>query len=545
MKPTRIALLLAFAVLASTMVFSQGSTYLPQPGRYGLSSWAINNQRVASQYNYYIESLQGSGLGAYTFPPQVIYQALPLGGGKYLNPFNTNAPVKVIDINSANTETVTFTSNTCTTGGGVASVCTLSLNTSNTHTSYILRSGTCGLREALNDLGTGGGEVIVDQRFYDDGCTQSTITGINALVATSTSSGVGPLYQNQYIHDISNGQDTWYGLKPTNNTLISAGSAPTTGTVAGGTFTNGNVIMTYAYVDALGNQSLPSSETTQATGGTTNGLTLTAPAATTGAVGYIVYCTAVGGSTGTEIGCGTGAAGMPNATNCTLTTLENSIPACAIGSNFQVLAPVTSTTKEPILGTAHTAFGFQPFNTFPEFGPSSNLGTFQTLYLPFATTSTITSGSNADVAVAYVPAGYFNRLGASYDVCIKAASTNAATAVPTWTLKAATAYGQSSVTLGTVLLPTQTGAVTTDGCFNLTTAATGSSGTFWTSTPTGLLEAINSTGVVVQGMEVTTAASSAIDLTKPMYLSVNLAAGTANITSVTVNGLQIRPVNGN
>src|SRR6266567_3708012 len=176
--------LIAFCLLATPWMFSQGGIYLPQPGRYGLSAWAINNQRVASQYNYYIESLTGSGLGAYSFPPQVIYQALPLGAGKYLNPFNTNATVRVIDINSSLSETVAFTANSCTSGGGVASVCTLTLATSNAHTSYILRSGTCGLREALNDLGGLGGEVIVDQRFYDDGCTASTITTAATLGGT-------------------------------------------------------------------------------------------------------------------------------------------------------------------------------------------------------------------------------------------------------------------------------------------------------------------------------------------------------------------------
>ena len=123
-------LLVRFALAG--MAFGQGSTYLPNPGRYGLSAWAINNQRVASQYNYYIDSLSTSGLGAYTFPPQVIYQGLPLGGGKYLNPFNTNATVKIVDMNSTLTETVAFNSNSCTSAGGVASVCTLSLANSNT-----------------------------------------------------------------------------------------------------------------------------------------------------------------------------------------------------------------------------------------------------------------------------------------------------------------------------------------------------------------------------------------------------------------------------
>lgn len=532
MKLTRIAVPLLLIGTLITAAFAQNpATSGSNAGRYGLTAWAINNQRVASQFNYDIDATTQNGFsGTFTFPISACTQALTFGGNRNVNPFATNASVNIVDLTSANTEVVNGVVPTYS-----GTTCSLALAALNTHSSFHLRSGTCGLREAINDLGANGGEIVIDQKFYDDGCTQATITGLNPLV-TSTS---GPIRQNVFVHDISNGQDTYYGLKPTNNTLIAAGAAPTMGTVAGGTFTNGNVIGTYVYVDALGNKSLPSSETTQATGGTTNGLTMTSPAAATGAVGYLVELTAVGGSTLTEIEY------VPTAANCTLTTLENVIPACAIASNFSVLAPLTSTSKEPILGTAHTAFGFQPYNTMPEFAPSNTNGSFQTLYLPFAATATVTAASTADVAVAYIPAGYLNRLGASYDVCFKAASTNAATAVPTWALTAATLYGQTIRTLGSVVLPTQTGAVTTDGCFNLTTAATGASGTLWVSTPTGLLEAINSTGVTVQGMEVTTAVSGTLDLTKSLYLALNLGATTANITSVTVNGLQIRPVNGN
>lgn len=53
----------------------------------------------------------------------------------------------------------------------------------------------------------------VDQRFYDDGCSVSTITGLT--VGTSIPAiGTPALQANQYIHDISNGQDTWYNLQP-------------------------------------------------------------------------------------------------------------------------------------------------------------------------------------------------------------------------------------------------------------------------------------------------------------------------------------------
>lgn len=531
----RVFALVCLLVLMITGIATQaqqpiGNNY----GTYGVTGYKLNGQAVASQYAQWSLPSVAAVAGTFSFPPT--FCQIQLGGGRIFNPLSTNASLKIIDAVSANTETVTPSAITLT-----SSLCTVSMAPSNTHVSYTIVSGTCGLQEAINDLGTSGGEVVITQEFYDKGCTQSTITGLNPLV-TSTS---GPIRQNIYIHDISAGQDTWYGIKPTTTSLISAAAAPTTGTVAGGTFTNGNVIITTVYVDALGNLSLPSSESTQATGGTTNGLTVTAPAASTGAVGYQVYCTAVGGSTATEIGCGTGTGGYPNATNCTLTNLENVIPACAMTANFQVLAPVTSTSKEPILGTAHTTFAYQPFNTFPGFAPSNTNGSFQTLYLPFAATSTVASGNSADVAVFHVPAGYFNRLGGSWDVCFKIASTNVATAVPTWTLTAATLYGQTIRTLNTVVLPTQTGAVTTDGCFNITTAATGASGNFWVGTIGPVTEAINSTGVTVAGMDVTTAVSSNLDLTKDMYLAINLAAGTANITGVTPNIVQLRPVNGN
>ena len=89
MKPTRIVsmlLVMACLVTAVPAAFSQGASILPAPGRYGLTSWAINNQRVASQYNYFIDSLFGSGLGSFTFPPGVIYQAVPKGSNAASSP---------------------------------------------------------------------------------------------------------------------------------------------------------------------------------------------------------------------------------------------------------------------------------------------------------------------------------------------------------------------------------------------------------------------------------------------------------------------------
>jgi hypothetical protein len=523
-------LVLAMIVIAVPADAQNPATYGNAAGRYGLTAWAINNQRVASQFNYDIDSIFGGNSvasGAFTFPISTCTQALPLGGNKNVNPFNTNASVKIVDVSSSLTETVNGV--TPTYSGGL---CTLSFTATNTHTSFHLRSGTCGLREALNDLGANGGVIIVDQKFYDDGCTQSTITGLNALVSSTS----GPIYQNQYVHDVSNGQDMWYALRPTATTLISAGAAPTTGTVAGGTFTNGNVIVSYTYVDALGRESLPSSETTQASGGTTNGITVTSPAVATGAVGYRPYFTAVGGSTLTEIAAGAGAAGDPTAAGCTLTTLETMRPACAIGSTFTALAPVTSTSKEPTIGYATTTMTFQPVSGLVPMSPTSQtLGTFIPTQFANAAQGTI-NNSNEDLAVIQIPAGYFNTIGKSYQVCYKTATaTQVASSVIAMKLNLSTAYNQSPVTLSTATYGTYTQAAagTQTGCWIITTAATGASGTFWAQGTGLFLNILNSAPTTTTGAtaDVTTAVSSTVDLTKNVYLALNMTGtGSANIT---------------
>lgn len=545
MKLNRIAALFATVTLLFTAAIAQGPANAPGAGRYGLTGWAINNQRVASQFNYYLDATFQTGVGGtFSFPAKACASLLNFGGGKNVGPFATNARVNIIDQVAANTEVV----------NGVAPVysggtCSLAFSVANTHSagSYVLRSATCGLREALNDLGTNGGEVIVDQKFYDDGCTAATITGLSALVSSTT----GPIYQNQYVHDISNGQDTWYALRNSATTLIAAGVLPVSATVTGGTFTNGNVIETYTYVDALGRESLPSAETTQATGGTTNGIVITAPAASTGAVGYRVYFTAVGGASGSEIAAGAGAAGDPNSTNCTLTTLENLRPACAIGANFTALAPVTSTSKQPTIGYATTTMAFAPVTGLPALSPSSQtIGTFVPTQFNNAAQGTLNSGATASEDLAYIqiPAGYFNSIGKSYQVCAKiATATQVATAVPVVKLQMATAYLQSPVTLSTLTFATQTQAAagTIQGCWVITTAATGSSGTFWSSTPTAWTNTLNSTPAqtVAASVDVTTAVSSAVDLTKNVYLSLNLAnTVAANITGPQALQFTITPL---
>jgi Na+/serine symporter len=111
-------------------------------------------------------------------------------------------------------------------------------------------------------------------------------------------------------------------------------------------------------------------------------------------------------------------------------------------------------------------------------------------------------------------------------------------------LTGANEYGQSPVTLATAAFPTQTQAAagTQQGCFTLQTAVTGTSGKFWVSAPTGnfINFANAAVGTQVLAPEATTANGSTINLTKQIYLAVNLQAANANnITGPIVNSVTI------
>jgi hypothetical protein len=149
------------------------------------------------------------------------------------------------------------------------------------------------------------------------------------------------------------------------------------------------------------------------------------------------------------------------------------------------------------------------------------------------------------VALVYIPAGYFNYLGKSVDVCFTAASTDVANAVPTWSLTVANQYGQSPATIASIALPTATGAVGTSGCFTLSTAVTGASGKFWGG---GTVIQAQGTTTLSPGTTVATTAlpaSNNPNLTQGVWLALNLAAATANITGVTVNQFYLKPINNN
>lgn len=416
-----------------------------------------------------------------------------------------NTQTSVTATASTNTVTLTATANfgTAFAGGNVLVVSNC------TPSGYNSSQGGNGATFALASGGSGG-------------------TTLTYLVQTaSLGAGTGCIVQAASPNGFN--QPLYFALRPSGTTLISAAAASVI-TAVTGSLTSGAYYAKTAYVDCVGGVSLPSTESAQS--GTITGMSLSSPVATAGACGWLPYITANGGSTNTEIL----AKQTIDSNICPLSTLETVIPACAIGSPAVITAGNPSATSKPVVeSTAHTTFAFEAFAN-----PPLN---FQASFPPFAAVTTISSSANADVAQFYVPANYFSAINKALRVCLKANYSVTSTGVPTLTLTASNNYAQSPVTLATFLFATQAAAVTTNGCVTLNVAVSGTSGTFWAN---GILtQVLNSTQVGAAVGDVTTAASSALDLTKGLWFAVNDAQGTASATSYTVNALTLEPLTAN
>ena len=346
--------------------------------------------------------------------------------GVPFTPLAINAPVSVGG--PSNLETVTPSAVSCTTPLIYAS-CTFTATFSNTHgRGEPVTTGTYGLQEAINYAlqSTNGGTVVVDKPWALRGGTTSLITA------------AAPFSQ-VVIEDTRTG-DSFYSEQPTtiNSLAVPTTLTGTTAVFSGtGTWTNAAQYLCVTYVDALGGEG-PCSLTYNQTPSANTSLTITAPAASTGAVGWRAY----GGASynATYL--------LPiTTTACTLTTLESIMPACAIGSNGTWAAIfVNTTTLRPnatvsggVLSTptvnisnpqpaGHTTFGYQPSGTLPE--------PFQTHYAAFPAYGSLTSGQVAVLGSVNLPAGFLNVIGRTvrFKGKLNLGSTNTAT-LPTLNLR--------------------------------------------------------------------------------------------------------------
>jgi len=469
-------------------------------------------------------------------------------------PFNTNATVYIVDSVSANSEVVTPT-----TVVNQSSQCGITASTSHSHYSFQMKSGTAGLQEAVNALGSSQTyvqTVFLDTRWYNqaNNVPSTTPAAIIAAVAGNTQVQLVDATTYPFTYYTWNGANyvksslgsggQFYGLKPSSNTVISPPTALTTaggaaatlnnlgtgGTVAAGAYRAG-----ITYVDALGGESLLSTDSASTavttTSGTTSSIQITAPAAATGAVGYRVYITAASGASGSEVFY------SPTAAGCTQSA-KTWIAACAMNSNSNITALVTSTSLVPTEATAHaTAIT----------ASSRPLEQFQTEYGPFVDTSTQSAASSYVAAEFAAPTTLFNTLNKHVQICGNIEATAVNTAVPTMSLQVSNARGQSNNTIATFTPGALTGAAyETNFCVDMVTAVIGASATVQAYGQ--LTEALASSGVPPSSGTVTDknagSTVSFADLTKStLHFQLVSSPTTAGFSAYIVKSLSIKVLN--
>ena len=406
-----LALALAFSSVAQNRVRFAGE-YAAIDFAYGLTPG------VAGPLQVYTANGATTGTSTVT----IVTPVVTLGDGTTLYPVTTNTPI-TIDTGT-NQETVTpSTVSGCNYNSGYGGC---SISASFTHIHGIgtpITTGTAGLQEALNYAqGQGGGKVAVDNRW-------SLYGGTNALITAAAP------YSSVFIEDNRGGSGTlalptvavapYWTAQPSTLTSLAVPSTLTSTTMTwSGTGTwSGTYHVCVTYVDMLGGEG-PCSADYSSASGTNFALNITSPAASTGAVGYRVY-----GSTTYA----TAYLLATTSTNCTLTNLEQVMPACAIGSNavFPTLYlsttalrpnPHTSlsvNTSQP-LPQGHTTFAYAPTATVPV--------NFQTNYGPFPALGALTSGQIATLGTINLPQGYLNVIGRTVRVTGKIALTTLNTA---------------------------------------------------------------------------------------------------------------------
>ncbi len=459
--------------------------------------------------------------------------------GNVLFPVTTNTPITVGIGSNAETVTPSAVSNcnlpSSQTAGPLGPNCTISATFANLHgPQEPVTSGTYGLQEAINSANTangGGGTVMIDSRWQALGGTTAIITAATA-------------FNNVGIYDTRDLRNQWWTMQPTTLTVIPNTVALTTTTAVFsatpvGTWANSAYYLCYTYVDAMGGEST-CSPTANQTPTLNYSLTVTSPAATTGAVGWRMYA----GATYTL------AYLLPvNSTTCTVTTLETVVPACALGSSGTwTAAPLTTTllrpgaigvtnTKNPV-PQSHTTFGYQPSQT-PPLPFVTHFGPFGSGTISSATASDITPLGSFEL-----PAGFLNYIGRTIRITGKIQGGE-------------TSSGTLGIFLGTVWAGGVTAGLPITVCNPTSAAAAGTVNYTWSFSCTLTTNAVGATAVgtiqpdswflgggasgttVMLGTEASLTAVGSLGLFAQQHFDVYITPGTEAITAAQLMDLNI------
>lgn len=476
-----------------------------------------------------LQVLQGSTVaGTYTLTCRFAPTADP--NAVSINP-TVNASITV-GIGSSE-ETVTPSSVSSDTLGNVFITATFA----NSHgAGDSVRSGTFGLQEAINAAaGATGGVVLISPQWRTGGGSQAII---NAAVL--------PTAGNVTIQDNSTGGPQGASDIPGSVTPISAPTALTTATSTNGQITgnttggtigaSGAYRLGVTYVDQFGGETTLSVDTASTavvtvSSGTTNSITVTSPAAATGAVGYRVYMTAASGASLTEI--------LYPVGNSAITGTAASgtvLPAFQIGTPVTITAIITGTAKVPAQNSAYTAATVE----LPGAAPVTS-------YPPFTALGTIAAAATGTVGQINLPAGYLNTLGRTLRFKgMYYVTTNGTGGTVTTELILASVFGVTSIIPFTAASSSiAASALTVNFEFDITmvTAAVGATGTLECHGTVAYNVAGGTSPVGTIAMDAIQAVSSTVDLTKQntvsiAHLNTTLGTSASQLRMLTVEVLQ-------
>lgn len=477
-----LSLITALTFLLGSVPFSVGQSgaTLPQPSR---SAGVF----YAASYGKWVAH---TGTNTAASPGAIVADVgLPTSSGssdaRQFNPFQGSFPKGggfvplLVDVGSAQESVTPTATGGCTTPqnqSSSGSLCTLTGTFAQAHgANAYITSATFGLQEAINDAAQSGGGVVV----VDSGWLGTTAQLLAASVAA-----------NVTILDYRNGAPSF--LNPLGGattlaapaTLTALTAVPSTTVV--GTFTATAYNMCIAYVDLLGQEGPCSTSFVNTGAGATSSFQFTAPAASTGAVGYTIYVglTAAGSTTlqyKVPLVAQPSVVGSYPASNgvCTLTQIELITPACALtntsfgqtGSTASVIAITVNTSPiQPQSTTTSTTSVYVPNpggRTTYTYAPGSHVGIGNAFNDALAFTIGAAAATTVPnvVGTINVGPGFMNAVGKTLEICGEATTTaSAATIVDIqfqWD-----AFGQNTAGKGVVigdLTATPAAAIATAG----------------------------------------------------------------------------------
>lgn len=352
--------------------------------------------------------------------------AIALSDGRVIYPLQVGNTVTIdpagTGANASENVLITASSG-CTSPVDFALNCQITGSFANVHnTGASVTSSTAGLQEAIQDAQlTAGGLITVDQYWSSLGGTDAIIAAALPYANVAIEDETGP---DAEFWNVTQGASTLLAVP----TVLSASTAVPSTTPAG-SYGTGTYFMCIAYVDIAGQEGACSTTFSQA-GLSSGSFVFSAPAASTGAVGYTIYISLTGGTYSL-------AYQVPlTSTVCRLTALETVTPACAVtnatygqtGATASVTAITVNTSPVDMqLGGISGTFltGNPGGRTIYVYAPGNHLSSsgIPTISLPF-TAGGIGSAAAISIGTVNLPAGLFNHVGTSFRVCGKFINTD-------------------------------------------------------------------------------------------------------------------------